>query len=120
MSDTIDVPEGRDLDTDLELLVDEFVRTLEHNTDTCYGSWGNDCKRPFGNSGRYQIARDILDIIGVDLEEDVPEDDREGYEQYAHDLYGEIGPYLRDKWLERKPKPNAEHSRVPADPGQQA
>lgn len=108
MTDTIDVPDGRDLDTDLEALVDEFVKTLERN-DCEYGSWGQDCKRPFGNSGYYQIACDILDIIGIDLEEYLDDncestEESKELENYAHNLYSEIGPYLRDKWLERKPK----------------
>lgn len=39
--DAINVPDGRDLDTDLEALVDEFVRTLERG-DCEYGGWGQD------------------------------------------------------------------------------
>jgi|SRR5581483_1773926 len=122
MSEFINVPEGRDLDTDLEALVDEYVKSIERD-DNCYGAWTNDCKRPFGNSGNWQIARDILNIIGVDLtdytdDEGEDTDESKELEQYAHDLYGEIGPFLYQKWFERKPKKaNAEHPELPADAG---
>ena len=78
-------------------LADAFFDNLE--IDNCeYGGIGLNSKRPFGNS---YVEGDILEIIG--LEPDAFDDDRypiasKQQEEYANELYGELIPFLREKW----------------------
>lgn len=96
--------EGRDRNADLRTLTLKWIEALEWE-DCEYGAWWNDPKRPFGNSGENQIARDILKIIGVDIEAGAPtcphcnevldEDKAKRLFEYAHDLFADIPNGLR-------------------------
>lgn len=101
MGDTIDVPEGRNLDVDLEALADAFFQNLYREQHTEYGGWGLDDKRPFGNSS---VELDILEIIGMSPDDfaDAEHSILPEYRTYANNLYEELGPYLTAKWFERK------------------
>lgn len=74
------------------LLASEFFENLERG-DCEYGGWGQDDKRPFGNSN---VTGDIAKIVGIELDSDSPE-----YEEkckYLNDLYSDLGDYLRHMW----------------------
>jgi len=87
----------RDRDADLLLLADAFYENLERNEHCEFGGWGLDDKRPFGNSS---VEYDILEIIGIDDLDQMYEDDdpRELAEEYARELYADLGDFLRDQW----------------------
>jgi len=81
----------------LALLANEFFETLSRD-DSEYGGWGQDNKRPFGNSF---VAGDIAEIIGLELVD--YEDDHKKYERqlkYLDGLYDDLGFYLKYKWRE--------------------
>lgn len=75
----------------LEILVNEFYETLERGKCE-WGAWGQDDKRPFGNS---DVIEDILEIIGVIYIADECQND---WNDYACELYSHIGPYVKEQW----------------------
>ena len=78
-------------------LADAFFDNLE--IDNCeYGGIGLNSKRPFGNS---YVQGDILEIIGVKEEHESFAGELQyshAQEDYADELYGELIPFLREKW----------------------
>lgn len=90
----------RDRNADLKQLVKAWIDELQW-VDEEYGGWAVDTKRPFGNSGREQIADDILEILNIKLavcphcEEVIDEQLLEAYREYAHELFQEIPDYLK-------------------------
>lgn len=98
----------RDLDTDMLKLASEWVKRLKHEDDGEYISVGNDPKRPFGNSGEDQIARDILKIVGVDINAAAPrcphcdevldEGKASRALDYALALFAYLPAWLQSKW----------------------
>lgn len=86
----------RDKNADLEKLADAFFKNLQRGNCE-YGGWGLDDKRPFGNSS---VECDILEIIGWESEGD--EYSRE-QEDYATEIYEDLGAYLQEQWQKRKP-----------------
>lgn len=84
----------RNKQDDLEKLALAFFVNLRIG-DCEYGGWGLDDKRPFGNS---DVEGDILDIIGLEYDEDKNYEQRE----YASEIYGELGDYLATEWRRRK------------------
>lgn len=94
----------RDKEADLWKLADAFFGNLEREQHMEYGGWGLDDKRPFGNS---DVHDDILEIINCSP----VVDDYQSREQedYAAELYDELGGFLQTKWVEFR-----EASRPPA------
>lgn len=86
---------SRNRNEDLAKLADAFFENLERNSIE-YGGWGLDGKRPFGNS---YVEGDILEIIGW---EPIGDEYTQDQEEYASDLYGDLGEYLRQQWRMRK------------------
>jgi hypothetical protein len=86
---------------DLEKLADAFFENVSRHDDCEYGSIGLDCKRPFGNS---DVERDILEIIGAEMEGDDGDGPCWSSKQipYAADLYNELPDYLRARWKQLK------------------
>ncbi len=87
----------RDRAVDMEKLADSFFDNLIR--DNCeYGGWGLGDKRPFGNS---DVDIDILDIIEFGY---LPNEDEytEAQKEYAHELYGDLGEYLKTRWYQLK------------------
>lgn len=78
------------------LLTAGFDRVLCDLASIEYGGWGLDGKRPFGNS---YVEGDILEIIGW---EPIGDEYTQDQEEYASDLYGDLGEYLRQQWRMRK------------------
>jgi hypothetical protein len=79
----------RKLEDDLHCLGVAFFENIELNTNSCFGSIGLDCKRPFGNSC---VEDDILDIIGWEEDETYEDEnynDLEDGRAYARDLFYE-------------------------------
>lgn len=83
----------RDINKDLHCLLKAFAKNLQ--IDNCeYGGIGLNNKRPFGNS---DVEGDILEIIGLEYNEEIEEQQRE----YARRLYTkELIPYIKRKILE--------------------
>lgn len=85
---------ARDENKDLLLLANAFYSNLM--IDRCeYGGIGIDDKRPFGNS---DVAFDMLEIIQWDSSDS--ESYRERQEDYVHELYKSLIPFLQSKWKE--------------------
>lgn len=83
----------------LRLLAAAYFEALEFLSPYNTGSPMLDCKRPFGNSS---VDVDVLEIIGVDPEEE--EDGNMVYSKdqmnYGRELYvEELVPYLKEKCL---------------------
>lgn len=93
----------RDRVADLDKLATAFIENLQRG-DCEYGGWGQDDKRPFGNSGNYSIAADILEIIGWEPATEDPDWGGPAYtraqQDYAHALYDDLGDHLRKRWQE--------------------
>lgn len=93
--------EGRDREADLYKLTRAWIDRLKWE-DCEYGGWVVDPKRPLGNSGDDQIARDILDTIGAEgngptcphCGEPIDEGRRKALHDYAHDLFRSIPSML--------------------------
>lgn len=77
-------------DEHMMILARTCLQGLRRN-DSEYGGWGLDDKRPFGNS---DVETDILKLIGIGAGD-------EGYSaaqrEYAADLYGRLGDFLRER-----------------------
>ena len=92
---------NRNRQEDLSILAFSFLHSLERS-DVCYGSWCQDAKRPWGNSGDTTIAVDTL------IETEVIESHEQFYalstkdqtaaQEYAHDLYADLKEHMIDIW----------------------
>src|SRR5215510_4025960 len=82
----------------LLILADAFFDHLQRGFCE-YGAWGQDDKRPFGNS---DVEGDILELLGLKPEGDDGEDECWSSKQraYASRLYEALGPFLRRTWRE--------------------
>lgn len=88
----------------MEKLADAFIDHLQRD-ETEFGGWGVDSKRPFGNSSVYYDLAEILDIEMPDYKTDKYND----MCSYLGELYGDLGVFLRYKWLafrKREPENN--------------
>jgi hypothetical protein len=82
-------------------LADMFYKHLERG-NVEYGGWGLDDKRPFGDT---LPEWDILDECGIKPEGTLYEDEEEReyteeQEDYANELYRDLGEFLKAKWRE--------------------
>lgn len=93
----------RDKEADLWKLADAFFANLEREQRCEYGGWGLDDKRPFGNS---DVHGDILEIIGYGPV--VDDYVSENQEDYAAELYDELGGFVADKWVEFRKAPSVQ------------
>ncbi len=84
----------------MEALADAFYEELTREQYCEYGGWGLDDKRPFGNS---YVVGDMADIVGIDLP-DEEDDARDEVEAYLHELYDDLGLYLKYRWELSKKK----------------
>src|SRR5688572_21019229 len=84
---------NRNRTEDMFKLADAFYQNLELDNSYSPGAWGLNIKRPFGNSS---ILLDVLQIIGIDYEsyDRLSESDKEKADEYANDLYLELGVFL--------------------------
>ncbi len=90
----------RDRTADLLLLARDMLSRLERNKYE-YGSWWIDPKRPYGNSGLYQIGADICELLGIKMGgffEGHPAYTDEQTD-YAHALFDELGPFIAGECL---------------------
>lgn len=86
----------RNRQEDLEKLALAFFVNLRIS-NVEQGAWGLDDKRPFGSS---YLEGDVLEIIGCEPESEngySPEQD-----DYASQLYSDLGDYLASEWRRRK------------------
>ncbi len=93
-----------DREAHLDKLADTVISLLNNETDEYYCGLG--AKRPFGFSGRYSIARDVCEAVGVK-----PEGQEEGYPEftieqveYAEALLDEVPDHIRKRWKELRGK----------------
>lgn len=91
----------RDKQADLWKLADAFFTNLYRERHCEYGGWGLDHKRPFGNS---DVHGDILEII--DYPPIAGDYYSEAQEDYAAELYDELGGFLREQWVEFRSAPS--------------
>lgn len=97
----------RDRKRDLDELAKLFVRRLDRQPDGYYRVWGQDGKRPWGNSGTEQIAIDMLEILDIPCDEisinsrgeDCDEYSAEAF-AYVHGLYDELQKHMTLRWVE--------------------
>ena len=87
-------------ETHMKLLAQAFFDNLERR-DIEYGGWGLDDKRPFGNS---LVEPDLAEIIGWNRDEIWEPGGNGDFDlnkaDYLHDLYSDLGPYLKFKWAQ--------------------
>lgn len=93
----------RDRNADLLKLADAFFENLERGRGE-YGGWGQDDKRPFGNS---DTDYDIAEIIGLTLPDyDTEYDSYIVHTDYCRELYSNLGDFLKTTWKQlRAPSP---------------
>lgn len=80
----------------MEKLADAFMDHLQRG-EAEWGSWGQDDKRPFGNSS---VEYDLAEILDLEMPSHENKDDYEDMKYLLSDLYNDLGVFLRYKWLE--------------------
>lgn len=86
----------------LHKLATEILRQSDRRYDGEGFGWGLDDKRPFGNSGRGSVGRDILFACRPDGLDpwNLPDETEDAWIDYAHELYKSAAGHTRERWSE--------------------